>query len=329
MRVSVVMATYNGENYLRQQLESILEQSELPDELVVSDDGSSDKTLSILRDFEKTAPFVTRLLVREKPLGFASNFANACLCATGDVIIFCDQDDSWRPDKVAAIKGYFHDHPEKELVLHDIAVCDADLRPIVGSYFSYLRSESHDPSYLVKGCATAITQSLRDRAYPLPIGGRWTHDCRVHAMAQFSETRGMLARILSDYRVHSSNTSGYVLPKNNWKGSIGAYLKKKSLAKSSLAYTTIQYFSLNDISDFELEEFYLASSSHSEEMPFISSRLKGANDSLNKRSRIARSGSFHHKVLRYLKLAFTAGYVDAGGFYSLCSDIMNLFRRRK
>lgn len=338
MKVSVVVATYNGERYIQQQLKSIFGQSELPDELIVSDDGSIDDTVLILREFENASPFPMRVFVRDKPLGFASNFASASLCATGDVIVFCDQDDVWNADKISEIKTYFLANPEKELVLHDIAVCDSELHPMVASYFSYLTNQSHDPSYLVKGCATAIKRSLRDRAYPLPINGRWTHDCRVHALAHLSGTRGTIDRILCNYRVHSSNTSGYILPKNNWKGAIAARLKKRSLDQSSFEYTTLQFFSLRDISDSELEEFYSAhlrrgqlalSESQRLQSAVIFSGLKDANDLLNKRSTIARLDSLCRRLIEYFKLAANGGYVDAGGNYSFAADIMKAFGRRK
>lgn len=333
MKISVVMATYNGQKHLQEQIDSIVKQTTLPDECVISDDGSTDQTIQILNGFARNAPFPVVILTRDAPLGFAKNFATACLHASGDVVILSDQDDSWSPQKIQEIKAFFIANPEKELALHDIAICDSELRPLIDSYFSYLRSQGHDPAYLVKGCATAVKRSLLSRAYPLPENGRWTHDCRLHALASMSGTRGMIHNVLCRYRVHGSNTSGYVLPKNNWKGAISARLKRGSLKRASWAYKVLQYSSLRDISEVELREIYLA---HSDFRGDVSGsrggcvlrsfdQMKAANACLNYRSEVARRGSRLDRLIAYIRYALQGGYVDSGGVYALFGDFAAVF----
>ena len=75
--VSVVMATYNGERYLREQLQSLLDQTQVPEEVIISDDGSQDRTLEIINDFSKRAPFLTTILNNQQRLGYAENFLQA------------------------------------------------------------------------------------------------------------------------------------------------------------------------------------------------------------------------------------------------------------
>ena len=87
------MGTYNGGPYLREQLDSIAAQTHLPDELVVCDDDSTDRTVAILEDFAATAPFPVRVYVNPKNLGTAKNFERAIGLATGEVIALADQDD--------------------------------------------------------------------------------------------------------------------------------------------------------------------------------------------------------------------------------------------
>jgi rhamnosyltransferase len=99
--VSIVMTTFNGQKYIADQLESLVAQTLLPVELIVSDDGSTDDTLSIVRTFSQRAPFTVQ--IRENPtrLGCSENFLTATRHAIGKYIAFCDQDDVWHPHKLA------------------------------------------------------------------------------------------------------------------------------------------------------------------------------------------------------------------------------------
>ena len=99
-RVSVAMATYNGARFLPEQLGSLVTQTLLPAELVVSDDNSSDDTRDIVTRFAETAPFPVRLLPPGPRLGYADNFLRAAIACSSDFVAFCDQDDVWRTGKL-------------------------------------------------------------------------------------------------------------------------------------------------------------------------------------------------------------------------------------
>ena len=102
MKVSVALACYNGEDYIGEQLLSIKEQTRPVDEVVISDDGSSDGTVSVVRSFieQNGLSSTWTLLQNEKNLGFAENFRSAIDSTTGDVFFLSDQDDLWVPDRV-------------------------------------------------------------------------------------------------------------------------------------------------------------------------------------------------------------------------------------
>src|SRR5260370_31948987 len=91
--ISVVMCTYNGHRYLKEQLDSIAQQSRLPAELVVCDDQSTDDTIAILRDFVSQTPFSVRVFQNSVRLGSTRNFAQAIGLACCDLIARCDQYD--------------------------------------------------------------------------------------------------------------------------------------------------------------------------------------------------------------------------------------------
>jgi glycosyltransferase involved in cell wall biosynthesis len=128
-RVSVAMCTYNGARFLREQLESIATQARLPDELVVCDDGSADESTGIVRKFAKNAPFPVRLEINETNLGSAKNFERAIRLCQGDFISLADQDDVWKPQKLAVLERTLKDHPEAGYVFSDAELIDAFGRP--------------------------------------------------------------------------------------------------------------------------------------------------------------------------------------------------------
>ena len=122
------MATYNGERFLREQLDSLAAQSRLPDELVVCDDGSSDGTLEVIHEFSRAAPFPVRLYQNLERLGYGDNFLKAASKCSGDWIAFCDQDDTWLPGKLSTIEHYFEAHGrDVVLVVHNALVVDRAL----------------------------------------------------------------------------------------------------------------------------------------------------------------------------------------------------------
>ncbi|MGO9452555.1 MAG: glycosyltransferase [Candidatus Binataceae bacterium] len=124
------MATYNGETHLPTQLDSLTRQNRLPDELVVSDDRSSDETRNILEAFAALAPFPVRLHVNEANLGIAKNFERAIGLCSGDVVCLCDQDDVWYPDKLERIEKLFSIVPSVGVMFSDADLVDETLRPI-------------------------------------------------------------------------------------------------------------------------------------------------------------------------------------------------------
>jgi len=120
---SIAMATYNGQNYIGKQLDSLAAQRILPIELVLSDDGSSDGTLDIVNEFRRSAPFPIKLLKNERRLGYGENFLRATMKCAGDVILFCDQDDVWLPEKVATVVSWA-ERSDCLLFMHSADVID-------------------------------------------------------------------------------------------------------------------------------------------------------------------------------------------------------------
>ncbi len=128
---SIALITYNGEKYLARQLESLTTQTRLPDELVVCDDGSTDKTVEILEEFAKTSPFLVKIYQNEEKLGIGKNFRKAFFLCEKNIVFFCDQDDVWLPHKIASAMEIFENEPMVGMVLMNDLWTDATEKPIL------------------------------------------------------------------------------------------------------------------------------------------------------------------------------------------------------
>ena len=166
--ISVAMATYNGEKYIKEQLDSILHQLGKNDELVISDDGSTDGTLSILASYSDS-----RIKIFKGPgLGVKQNFANAIEKCNGRYIFLADQDDIWIDDKVNKILRVF----EKEkcsCVIHDAIVFNSNNGEIITDSFYKLRKSKNGVikniwknSYI--GCCMAFDSKMKNKILPIP-----------------------------------------------------------------------------------------------------------------------------------------------------------------
>ena len=113
-----VLATFNGEKYLQQQIESILIQLGDNDELIISDDGSSDQTLNIIESFSDKRIHIFHNKMNH---GFIGNFENALRIATGDYIFLSDQDDVWSSDKLRISLQALE---KADLIVHDAEMID-------------------------------------------------------------------------------------------------------------------------------------------------------------------------------------------------------------
>lgn len=121
-RISIAMAVYNGDRFISEQLESFVRQTRLPDELVVSDNASTDRTVEIVREFAAHAPFPVRLFINDRNLGVGKNFERAISECTGDIIFLSDCDDVWYLEKLSVMERVL-----EEKLQTGVAICDADI----------------------------------------------------------------------------------------------------------------------------------------------------------------------------------------------------------
>lgn len=211
IKFSIAMATYNGEDYLSEQLSSFAEQERLPDELVVCDDGSTDRSIELLTAFAETAPFDVRIVRNPQNIGHERNFGNAIDLCSGDIIFLADQDDRWHRDKLSAVGKIFADDPDALLVVNDVAITDGKLRPTGRTVLEQTRAAGvlgANAKSLTLGCATAFRSSLRGLISPIPSLD-YGHDSWIHDFTEVVGGRRVLNRTLQLYRRHDQNVSNW------------------------------------------------------------------------------------------------------------------------
>jgi glycosyltransferase involved in cell wall biosynthesis len=206
--ISVCIATYNGGSYIGEQLRSVLLQLKPEDEVVVSDDGSTDDTFAVIAELGDAR---IRLLQSCGRLGVVKNFERALLSAHGDIIFLCDQDDVWLPGKYAQFSSAFDSDPQILVIVSDAQVIDdrgtitaSSFMAIRGGFSSGLASTLMRNRYL--GCAMALRRELIVAALPIP---QWVpmHDMWLGALGSMLGKVHYISTPLLQYRRHSSNAS--------------------------------------------------------------------------------------------------------------------------
>jgi hypothetical protein len=217
--VSVVLCTYNGDRFVREQLATIVDQTEPPLEIIVSDDGSTDQTMSIVEDVAARSSVPIKLYRNVDNLGFSENFLAACDNASGDYIAFSDQDDRWRPDKLEVGRAALRDH-RASLCVHAVQHIDQQGRRL-GINRQGIRqtrtveSLRADPWGVYYGFTMLFDKSLLTRLPRSERGldsfsrGRLlSHDRWVYFLASCFGRIVTLADVLADYRQHDSQLYG-------------------------------------------------------------------------------------------------------------------------
>lgn len=205
MPISIALATYNGANYIAQQLDSILSQLTPEDEIIISDDGSTDKTLEIIAGFCSA-----RIHLYNNPQkGIIRNFENAIRHTSGEIIFLCDQDDVWSADKVAVTQKYFTE-TGASLVVSDAYVTNEYLQITEQSFFNIMNSGSGFAKNFIKntflGCCMAFRKDLKEVILPFPENIPM-HDSWIGLLAELTGEVLFIPEKLIYYRRHDNNAT--------------------------------------------------------------------------------------------------------------------------
>lgn len=204
--ISVCMATYNGEKYIKDQVQSILAQLSSEDELIISDDLSTDRTLEIIKEFNDER---IKIFIHEKEHGFVKNFENALLKAKGDFIFLSDQDDLWLPNKVQTTLMFLK---ENDFVFSDCITVDENDNIISQSRVKDYNIKTGFWRLMVKtrylGCCMAFNKKVLDAVLPFPNNSYlMEHDLWIAAISEAYYKTAIIQEPLIQYRRHSTNAS--------------------------------------------------------------------------------------------------------------------------
>ncbi|MGJ7571751.1 glycosyltransferase family 2 protein [Variovorax sp. RB2P76] len=222
--VSVALCTRNGALYLPEQVRSICAQTPLPREIVLSDDGSTDGTVAVVRDTLVQCGVADQVALRVfsnvPPLGVTRNFEQAVSACSHELIALCDQDDVWQPGRLARMVARFEARPDLLLLHTDARLVDAELKPLGSTLFHALEVQPAELAAiaggeafgvllrrnLVTGATTVFRKTLLEAA--LPFAPEWVHDEWLAAVASAIGRMDVLPEPTIDYRQHASNQIG-------------------------------------------------------------------------------------------------------------------------
>lgn len=230
------MASYNGSKYIEQQINSILPQLGNHDELVISDNGSSDNTLDIIRDFGDPRIKIFTC----KRLGVVSNFENALVQARGKFIFLADQDDIWIPGRVDAMIDALH---HSQLVMSDATMMNASLgsSPESKSLYQIVRPSKSIAVNMMKntftGCCMAFKRDILKAALPFP-DKLPMHDWWIGLIGLSIGNVIFIKKPYLHYRRHESNASTLTLASNY------SYLKKMAMRWYVASRLLLRFISL-------------------------------------------------------------------------------------
>lgn len=204
--ITIAMATYNGERFLKEQLDSLVNQDYPSFDLVVSDDNSTDGTLEILKSYQDKLPMT--ILINNSTRGVNGNFENAIRNAKGELISICDQDDIWESNKLSSLADAIGD---KMLVYSNSQLINADGNPIgktLSKSKKYLFTDGKTPKNFyfynsMFGHTTLFKRELLDKALPFPPATIVNYDGWLSIVA--STDMGYLPKALTRFRMHDGN----------------------------------------------------------------------------------------------------------------------------
>lgn len=213
MNISVAMCTYNGEKFINEQIDSILIQLSREDELIISDDGSTDNTINIIKEYSQKDKRI-RFRKNELKPGVVNNFQNAINHCKNEIIFFSDQDDIWLNNKVKKVKMVFRTNPEIDVVLSDLEVFDSSTGNVIAESFMQKNNSKRGfvnnvlkNSYI--GCAMAVRKSYLNKITPFPKNIPM-HDWWIGLNSELDNKTYIIYEPLIRYRRHENNVTGIV-----------------------------------------------------------------------------------------------------------------------
>lgn len=213
-KISVCLATYNGEKYIKEQLDSILSQLEPTDEVIISDDHSTDNTIKVIEALQDNR---IKIFKNNLGKGYSKNFENAINHSSGDYIFLSDQDDVWMDNKVSKMMIELDNY---DLVISDALISDGELNPTLGSHFKLHGTKSGFINNWLKtryiGACMAFKKQMLAKMLPFPENQNLAaHDYWIANVGEYFFKVKLINEPLIKYRRHGKNASTGGLKSDN------------------------------------------------------------------------------------------------------------------
>ncbi len=223
MKISVALCTYNGEKFLKEQIDSILNQTLKVNEIVVCDDGSNDSTISILETFSIENPNLFKIIVNDVNLRSVKNFEKAIGICTGEIIFLSDQDDIWVNIKVEEYIKFLEKNPNIDVVASN-GFCIDENSKIHEKYSiwdvpEFLREQKKEVNYfkiisqyenIVTGATMAFRKEIVSEIIPFPVIKGFHHDQWIAIISSSKGSFEMFNDKYFYYRIHEKQLVGGV-----------------------------------------------------------------------------------------------------------------------
>lgn len=320
MKISVVMATYDGQKYIKKQLESIKAQTTKIDEVIIIDDCSNDDTVEIVNDFIQNNQLTGWILEENKNnLGYIENFKKGMIQATGDIIFLCDQDDIWKSNKVE--------------IMTNILECNKNMYSLASSFelinqndekfnIKEQKNKSNnnlinfiikskltkiDLKYLLRcnfsqGCTMAIRKNLVNE-YLSVFNKSIPHDWALNLIAASHHGCYYLDEKLIEYRIHNDNTIGLDFIEDSILD------EKSKRTKNRLTYLEAELNKTEFILNFDLKT--ADNNMCLENKQYLNNRINYIKEK---------------KVLKLCLYFIKGGYTKFGKLKTFLGDVISIFR---
>ena len=325
MKISIALATYNGERYLQAQLDSFLCQSRRPDEVVITDDCSTDGTALIINSFLESAPFKVIFKRNKENIGICQNFSNALALTSGDLVFLSDQDDIWFSNKIEKVEKIASKNSNYCVFMNDQEIVDQELKSSGVRKIHQIRSAGLTDSKYVAGCAVAVRQSFLKSILPIPVGYE-AHDAWIVNLAVGVGRRMLIDEVLQLYRRHESADSGWIINSRHKVTKIDffKYYIKKLLLSPPTVSRLKNILIIREI--FKDKVFELSIESENRELRtdflFFFEKLQFKNKSFEKRIELL-SKSRIKRIPMIVKHLISGGYAPFYGLKSAIRDIIS------
>ena len=270
-KIDILMATYNGEKYLAEQLDSIINQTYHNWNLLIRDDNSTDRTLEIIQDYQKKDNRIKLLKDNEGNLGIVKNFEELLKNSESEFIMFSDQDDIWIENKLDVYLKKAEKIKIKGFLLHSDAVLfnknklDASTRTFISKKAEKKGLENTFFNYFVQGATILISKEIKNFILPFPKEA-YLHDRYIHLISELFFERVFINQPLIYYRQHDNNQIG---AKNSLKKLLSKryfdnrdytmikaiFLKNEELLTDDKKRLIEEYFEITDVKKNRFKRF--------------------------------------------------------------------------